>query len=138
LTHQPSLDTSGFAFVGFWLSIAPSKKMAGKSNVCCFLVVLGILVGVALVVTIPLVAVYGRSGSLYTAVNVGSIQQHLSRFEAIAVANGNNRGPLGNGFNESVAYVTQILVSVGFSPTRQSFAFGYFEPVTPPVLIVDG
>jgi hypothetical protein len=56
-----------------------------RSDLCCFLVVLAIVVGVTLVVLVPIIAVvYGRSGALQTAVNVEQIRGHLEQLQSIA------------------------------------------------------
>ncbi len=109
-----------------------------RRDALCFTVVFGVLLAVALVVIIPLVVLFGRAGALYTSVKVSSIRGHLEQFQSIADANGGNRDPLKGGFNASLAYVAQRLVGLGYAPQQQSFSYGYFEVVSPPVLTVAG
>lgn len=109
-----------------------------RRDVCAFLVVLGVVVGVVLAVVIPLVALHARAGSLYTSVRVESIAVHLARLQQIADDNGGNRGTLSPAFNQSVAYVTQVLVGMGYAPVLQPFAFGFFEVRSSPRLTIGG
>ena len=90
-----------------------------------------------LAVLVPLSVIFGRSAALVSAVNTNSIREHLQSFQQIADANGGNRGSLGRGFNDSVSYVVQKLVGVGYLPYRQTFEFPYFETLESPRFVVN-
>ena len=71
------------------------------------------------------------------AVKVGAIMDHLEEFQAIADANGGNRGAATPGYDASGAYVEEQLQEAGYDTERQYFDFDYYE-VTDSSLTVAG
>ncbi len=53
--------------------------------------VIGAFVLAGLAVIVPLAVIFGRSGSLVTAVRVDGIRTHLENLQAVAAANGGER-----------------------------------------------
>jgi Zn-dependent M28 family amino/carboxypeptidase len=64
------------------------------------------------------------------AVTVEAVHRHLEAFQAVAEANGGNRGAGTSGYNASGAYVEQVLQRAGYQTQRQYFDFVYDEVVS--------
>ncbi|MGO1049024.1 M28 family metallopeptidase [Crossiella sp. CA198] len=54
---------------------------------------------------------------------VAAVQRHLTRFDAIAAANGGNRAHGRPGYRASIDYLKSIVDSAGFRTTLQSFTY---------------
>ena len=61
------------------------------------------------------------------AVKTENVMKHLQALQAIADANGGNRGAGTSGYEASAAYVEGQLKAAGYAPTRQYFDFFYEE-----------
>ncbi|MET7671842.1 M28 family peptidase [Micromonospora luteifusca] len=64
---------------------------------------------------------------LTKAVTLQGVLRHLDAFQAIADANGGNRGSGLPGYDASADYVAGLLENAGYSVTRQPFDFNFFE-----------
>ncbi|MET8832458.1 M28 family peptidase [Micromonospora sp. NPDC004540] len=64
---------------------------------------------------------------LTKAVTLDGVLRHLDEFQAIADANGGNRGSGLPGHDASAAYVAGLLEDAGYAVTRQTFDFNFFE-----------
>ena len=63
-------------------------------------------------------------------VRVEAVHAHLKKFQAIADANGGNRGAGTKGYDDSGAYVEKVLQKAGYTTKRQPFEFVYDEVVS--------
>ncbi|MFS8478877.1 MAG: M28 family peptidase [Micromonosporaceae bacterium] len=64
---------------------------------------------------------------LTKAVTLQGVLRHLDAFQAIADANGGNRGSGLPGYDATVDYVAGLLEDAGYQVTRQRFDFNFFQ-----------
>jgi len=72
----------------------------------------------------------GDAVTMAQAVRVEAVHAHLEKFQAIADANGGNRGAGTDGHVASGAYVEKVLQKAGYTTERQEFDFVYDEVVS--------
>lgn len=70
---------------------------------------------------------------LNEAVTTENIRDHLEAFQDIANRNGGTREASGNGYFESVLYVSRAMTLAGYHVDVQLFPFPFYENLTPPV-----
>lgn len=70
------------------------------------------------------------AATMAQAVRVEAVHAHLKKFQAIADANGGNRGAGTKGYDDSGAYVEKVLQKAGLTTQRQYFDFVYDEVVS--------
>lgn len=78
------------------------------------------------------------TSKLRQAVTVNGILGHERALQRIANQNGGTRASGTPGFNASVDYVTKVLKTAGYSVSKQTFTFSYFEELAPATLSVTG
>ncbi|WP_282105440.1 MULTISPECIES: M28 family metallopeptidase [unclassified Crossiella] len=72
---------------------------------------------------IPATAAHNTSTLAAPDIPVAAVQRHLTRFDAIAAANGGNRAHGRPGYRASIDYLKSIVDSAGFRTTLQSFTY---------------
>ena len=68
----------------------------------------------------------------------GKVLKHLEVFQAIANANNGNRASGTSGYRGSVDYVVGRLRAAGYAPRVQTFAFPFFQEVSPATVSAGG
>ncbi|MHA6784579.1 M28 family peptidase [Pseudonocardia saturnea] len=67
------------------------------------------------------------AAALLECVTVDGVRAHQQAFQAIADANGGNRGASSPGYDASAAYVVEQLEAAGLAATTQEFEFPFFQ-----------
>ena len=80
-------------------------------------------------------AVPTDSTALRSQVNAAEILTHLQEFQDFASANGDTREASTPGFDLSADYVAELMDAAGYTVSRQTFEYNFFEEVAPPVLL---
>ena len=90
----------------------------------------------AMFVSVSLVssAVKVDTAALREAVTVDGVRDHQDVFQSIANANGGMRASGTLGYDESAAYVADLMEDAGYDVTIQPFTFPFFEEQEPAVL----
>ena len=80
-------------------------------------------------------AVPTDTAALRSEVNAAEIYTHLQEFQDFASANGDTREASTAGFDLSADYVAGLMEDAGYTVSRQTFPYNFFEQLAPPVLV---
>ena len=86
----------------------------------------------------PIAAELSISEDLRAAVEPEAIREHLDALEAFAQGNGGIRAAGTRGYDESVAYVADLLREAGYEITLDEFTFPFFTETSPAELAITG
>jgi Zn-dependent M28 family amino/carboxypeptidase len=79
-------------------------------------------------------SVLNQSQGFRRAVTLNGIREHQAALQAIADANGGTRASGTPGYDASADYVADRMTAAGYSVSRQTFDFAFFEELATPVL----